>query len=190
MRATAPAVALARTTFQSKPCHAMAAIQNSTVMVRKSEALPVCGIIGCGLIGRKRWKSLLPGQELAVACDLDITRAEALAHDAGAGTRATAQFEDLLSDPRVDLVVVATLNNTLASIGAAAIRAGKAVLLEKPAATSIAEVDNLIALSQQALVPVRVGFNHRYHPAVRQARELVDSNAIGPLMFIRGRYGH
>ena len=37
---------------------------------------------------------------------------------------------------------------------------------------------------------VRVGFNHRYHPALQKAREIVDSGALGPLMFVRGRYGH
>ena len=37
---------------------------------------------------------------------------------------------------------------------------------------------------------MRVGFNHRYHPALQKARELVDRGALGPLMFIRGRYGH
>ena len=37
---------------------------------------------------------------------------------------------------------------------------------------------------------MRVGFNHRYHPALQKARELVDSGALGSLMFIRGRYGH
>ena len=37
---------------------------------------------------------------------------------------------------------------------------------------------------------VRVGFNHRFHPALRQARSLYESGALGPLMFIRGRYGH
>ena len=37
---------------------------------------------------------------------------------------------------------------------------------------------------------MRVGFNHRYHPALRKARELVDAGALGPLMFVRGRYGH
>ena len=37
---------------------------------------------------------------------------------------------------------------------------------------------------------MRVGFNHRYHPALQKARELVDAGALGPLMFVRGRYGH
>src|SRR5205814_4241905 len=37
---------------------------------------------------------------------------------------------------------------------------------------------------------VRVGFNHRYHPALRKAREIVDAGALGPLMFVRARYGH
>jgi predicted dehydrogenase len=39
-------------------------------------------------------------------------------------------------------------------------------------------------------VKVRIGYNHRFHPALQQARTLVDSGALGPLMFLRGRYGH
>jgi predicted dehydrogenase len=37
---------------------------------------------------------------------------------------------------------------------------------------------------------VRVGYNHRFHPSLLQARELVDAGALGQLMFLRGRYGH
>src|SRR5207302_3632231 len=52
------------------------------------------------------------------------------------------------------------------------------------------ELDKLIALSRDSGLPVRVGYNHRYHPALLKARELVDDGAVGPLMFIRARYGH
>jgi predicted dehydrogenase len=54
----------------------------------------------------------------------------------------------------------------------------------------VAELDRLIAAARAHDRRVRVGFNHRYHPALLQARVLVDSGALGPLMFIRGRYGH
>jgi predicted dehydrogenase len=62
--------------------------------------------------------------------------------------------------------------------------------VEKPAARHVSELRPLAALAERAGVIVHVGFNHRYHRAFRQARQLVDSGALGPLMFLRARYGH
>jgi predicted dehydrogenase len=158
-------------------------------MLGKGEMPPSFAIIGCGLIGHKRLLSLKPGQ-LAVICDVDSSRAEALAKIAGENVRSTTNVADALADPAINAVVVATANASLAKITAAALRAGKAVLVEKPAAISVAEVDELISLSHEWGAPVRVGYNHRFHPAIRKARELVDSGAVGPMMFLRARYGH
>ncbi|CEF48845.1 unnamed protein product [uncultured bacterium] len=149
---------------------------------------PRFAIIGCGLIGRKRLNSLRAGQ-LRVACDLDLSRAEALVTIAGNG-RATADVEDAVHDSAVEAVIVSTLNSSLAAIACQAISAGKHVLVEKPAGISVAQIDDLIVLSAQKDVRVRVGYNHRFHPALLQARTLIDSGALGPLMFLRGRYGH
>jgi len=151
-------------------------------------ARPRFAIIGCGLIGRKRLNSLRP-EQLRVACDLDMGRARSLVSTAGHG-RATTDLEDAVNDEQVDAVIVATLNNSLAPIALRAIAAGKHVLIEKPAAISVAEIDDLQALAAEKSVRVRVGYNHRFHPALLQARELVDAGAVGPLMFLRGRYGH
>ena len=87
-------------------------------------------------------------------------------------------------------MIVATTNESLTSLGLRALRAGKHVLVEKPAARSVAELDRLMAAAARAGRLVRVGFNHRYHPALQKARALVDAGALGPLMFVRGRYGH
>jgi predicted dehydrogenase len=87
-------------------------------------------------------------------------------------------------------VIVATTNDALAPVAAAAVEAGKHVLVEKPAGRTVAEVDALVAAARRHDRRVRVGFNHRYHPAIRDARALVDDGALGPLMFLRGRYGH
>ncbi len=155
-----------------------------------SPSLPRFAIVGCGLIGRKRLASLAPGQ-LAVACDLDLSRAEALVKSAPAdGARATVSVEDAVNDPAVDAVIVATLNGALAAVTTAAVRAGKHVLVEKPAAISLAEIDGIIEAAARTGALVRVGYNHRCHPALLKARELVDAGAAGPLMFIRARYGH
>jgi len=149
---------------------------------------PRFAIVGCGLIGRKRLNSL-PASQLSVACDLDLSRAESLIAIAKGG-RATTDVTEAVNDPAVEAVIVSTLNSSLAPIAREAIAAGKHVLVEKPAGISVAQIDELIALSAQKGVQVRVGYNHRCHPALLKARELLDGDALGPLLFIRGRYGH
>lgn len=145
-------------------------------------------IVGSGLIGRKRAASLQPGQ-LRYACDLDAARAAELAK-AFPGATATTDYRQALADPAVAAVIVATLNSALAPITLAAVRAGKHVLVEKPGALNAAQLRAIHAAAEQADVRVRIGYNHRFHPALRQARELADSGALGPVMFLRGRYGH
>jgi predicted dehydrogenase len=146
-------------------------------------------IIGCGLIGKKRLAGLPAGSQLAVACDTNLARAEELVKLARTG-RAVADFKMAVTDSQVHAVIVATINGVLAEVSAAAIRAGKHVLVEKPAGVSVRQIDELITLAQQHGVTVRVGFNHRYHPAFLKAREIFQSGVMGELMFIRARYGH
>jgi predicted dehydrogenase len=116
-------------------------------------------------------------------------RAAALAK-AYPGCTAHADWREVVSRAGVDAVVVATINDSLAEITLAAVKAGKHVLVEKPAARSADELRPVAAAARTAGVTVRVGFNHRFHPAFLKARELVDAGAVGPLMFVRGRYGH
>ena len=146
-------------------------------------------IIGCGLIGKKRVVGMPAGAKLVVACDTNLARANELVALAKAG-RACADFNDAVSDPQVDAVIVAVINSALAEVSAAAIRAGKHVIVEKPAGISVKQIDELIALAEQHKVCVRVGFNHRYHPAFQKAREIFTSGVMGELMFLRARYGH
>lgn len=145
-------------------------------------------IVGCGAIGRKRL-ACLPKNSLLVACDSNLSRAEQFIELAGCG-RATSDFKNAVGDSAVSAVLVSTPNACLAEIALAALRAGKHVLIEKPAALDATELQPLIATALHSQKCARVGFNHRYHPAFLKAREIVDSGSLGPLMFIRGRYGH
>jgi predicted dehydrogenase len=145
-------------------------------------------IIGCGLVGQKRLAGL-GENKLAVACDVDLSRAEAMVSSAGSG-RATSSVNDALSDPNVDAVIVATFNASLAEISLAALRAGKHALIEKPVATTATQLEPLIREVENRKLCVRVGYNHRYHPAFQKAREIFETGALGELMFIRARYGH
>lgn len=145
-------------------------------------------IIGCGLIGKKRLLTLNSNQVLAL-CDLDLMRAKDLAKLAPQSL-VTSSAEAAIQVQGVDVVMIATLNASLAPLAMMAVEAGKHVLVEKPGAISVQEMEKLKALAEKNKVQVRVGFNHRYHPAFQKAYEILKTGELGPLMFIRGRYGH
>jgi len=145
--------------------------------------------VGCGLIGRKRLRSLGRTHQLVIAVDAVPERANELAAGAS-GAAASTDWKDAVHRADVEAVFVATTNQWLAPISLAAIQAGKHVLVEKPAGRHSSELLPLIATAAGTGVCVQTGFNHRYHPAFQKAREIVDSGVLGSLMFIRGRYGH
>ena len=149
---------------------------------------PGVAIVGCGLIGQKRARALA-GARLAACADLDVRRAEGVAATSP-GAIATADWREAIDRDDVGIVIVATINDSLAEISRYAAEAGRHVLVEKPAGRTVAEIDEVIAAAAAAKRLVRVGFNHRYHPALQKARELVDAGVAGELMFVRGRYGH
>lgn len=145
-------------------------------------------IIGCGFVGQKRAQALGDNQ-LVLACDNDLAKAESLA--AGyPGCVAASDWSVALAHSPADLAIVATPHHLLAAIVSGCLRARKHVLVEKPAGISCAELEAIAELAQESALKVRVGFNHRFHPAIKKAHEICQSGEIGPLMFVRGRYGH
>jgi len=149
---------------------------------------PGVAVIGCGLIGTKR-AAALGGARLAACADINRERADLLARTAR-GAVATDDWRAVVDRADVDIVVVATTNERLVEISCAAIVAGKHVLVEKPGGRSVAEIDTLTQAAVRHRRLVRVGFNHRYHPALQKAHEVVASGVLGEMMFVRGRYGH
>jgi predicted dehydrogenase len=146
-------------------------------------------IVGCGAIGRKRLDALGPNHRLVIAADTNAARARVLA-DRCSGAESASDWRRATDHPDVDIVIVCTTHDFLTPISRAAVAAGKHVLVEKPAARSVEEIDPLIEESEDRGVRVHVGLNHRFHPAFRKAREIFESGILGELMFIRGRYGH
>jgi predicted dehydrogenase len=140
------------------------------------------------MMGHKR-AAALAGRRLVCCVDKDLDRATKLARQV-ADCAASSDWRAAVARSDVDLVIVATPHDSLAEIARAAIVAGKHVLIEKPGARHPAQLRDLQELAAQHRVRVRVGFNHRYHRALQQARQLVDSGAVGQLMFLRARYGH
>ena len=148
-------------------------------------------IVGCGLIGKKRAAALaqVPRARLVAVCDLDAARATALA-TLHPGTEALTDATALFARADVDAVIVATLNGALAPLSRAAALAGKHVLVEKPGALNAAELREVQAAATKTGARVRIGYNHRVHPALQKARAIFESGALGPMMFVRARYGH
>ena len=145
------------------------------------------GIVGCGLIGTRRAavaRSL--GDDVVLVADIDEARARSI--DASAGW--TTDWRRLVGDPRLDAVIVATVNKSLAPIACAALESGKHVLCEKPLGRNAAEALEVLAAARRARRTLKVGFNHRHHPAILRAHELVSEAAIGRLLSIRATYGH
>ncbi len=144
------------------------------------------GVVGCGVIGRKRAEAL-DGDELVACCDLNGAVAEALACDYGATP--TIELEHLL-EHRLDVVVVAVTHDQLAAVACSALAAGAHVLVEKPAGIGTADVDRIGRAARAAGRRAKVGFNHRFHPGIARTLAEARSGRFGDVMFVRARYGH
>lgn len=143
-------------------------------------------LIGCGLIGEKR-AAAARGHEIVLVADIVPEHARRLAAKTGAAV--TTRWQEAVA-AEVDAVIIATMHDSQAEIALAAVEAGKHVLVEKPAGRSAAEVAPVAAAARRHQRVVKVGFNHRFHPAIAKAHAMALAGDIGPLLFIRGRYGH
>jgi predicted dehydrogenase len=143
-------------------------------------------IIGCGLIGRKRAMAA-QGHEIVVVCDPVRASREGLAEKVSA--QAVADWRHAIAAD-IDAAIIATPHDHLAEIALRTIAAGRHVLVEKPGGRHAQEWVPVATAARSDGVVVKVGFNHRFHPAIAKAKALVTEGAIGPLMFIRARYGH
>jgi predicted dehydrogenase len=146
------------------------------------------GVIGCGLIGNKRASAAREcGSKIVAVTDLNIELSASLAGRFHA--QALPDWKAVVA-AEIDAVFIATTHEALSAISLAAIGAGKHVLIEKPAGISAAEVTAVATAARRHDRVAKIGFNYRFHPAIAKAREIVDSGAIGPLMFVRARHGH
>lgn len=145
------------------------------------------GLIGAGRMGSCHAETLawrLPGTRLAAVADPAPGAAQRLADRLGC-SRALTDIGQLLADPAVDAVVIATPARTHAGLVEAAARAGKAVYCEKPMALTLADADRAIAAVRQAGVPLQVGFNRRYDAGFRAAHDEIAAGVIGTPQLLR-----
>lgn len=148
------------------------------------------GVVGCGLIGRRRAAVVREsaGSELVIVADIDQSRAQKVARESGC--LVTTDWREVVSRDDVDAVIVSTTNDWLAPISIEAARKGKHLLCEKPLGRNPEESWQIVEAARTNRVKLKTGFNHRHHAAIWEAHQLFEQGAIGEICFMRCRYGH
>jgi predicted dehydrogenase len=142
-------------------------------------------VIGLGYWGPNLIRNLheLPVVRRIVACDLLPARVEAVNRRFPAVSPA-ASYDDVLTDPTVDAVLIATSISTHHPLAAAALRAGKHVMVEKPLAASSEQAGSLIELAEESGLVLMPGHTFLYSPPVIMIRSLIESGELGDIYFI------
>jgi predicted dehydrogenase len=142
-------------------------------------------VVGLGYWGPNLVRNLsdLPAAELVSVCD---RREDALQpiNRRYPGLASTGRFEDLLEDPAIEAVVVATPVSTHYRLAAAALEAGKHTFVEKPLAASSAEALALVELARRRRLVLMPGHTFLYSPPVNAVRDLIRSGDLGEIYFI------
>ena len=142
-------------------------------------------VIGLGYWGPNRLRVLADGGAVDVSwiCDRDPERARKQAPRVPEA-RVTSEIGEVLSDPKLDAVFLATPVFTHHALASQCLRAGKHVFLEKPIAASSGEASDLIELSAEVDRVLMCGHTFLYSPPVRKVKELLDAGALGEVHFI------
>jgi predicted dehydrogenase len=142
-------------------------------------------VVGLGYWGPNLLRVLVetPGAEVKWMCDLDADRLERFGRRYPAAS-ATRNFEDVLADPAVDAVVIATPVFAHYYLALQSLNAGKHTFVEKPLAPSSAEAAELIRVADQNDLVLMCGQTFLYSPPVRAVKKLLDREELGELYFI------
>jgi len=161
----------------SKPLSFESPEGSSTAIVRFA-------VIGHGNIGARHVAFLNDVEEAEVRTVCDIVPERADAGAASAGCRPTYSFEDVLSDPDVDVVDLCTPSGLHAVQAIKAMEAGKNVLSEKPMALSLAEADEIIRCERETGMKYILVKQNRYNPPVSVLKDLIGNGSLGTIHMV------
>jgi predicted dehydrogenase len=154
------------------------------------------GLVGYGFMGRTHSNAFasvnqffdLPYRPvLQAVCARDAAKVAAFAEQWGYGSTETG-WRKLVERPDIDLIDIASPNDTHAEIAIAAAAAGKMVLCEKPLGRSAAESERMVQAVEKAGVPNMVWYNYRRVPAVTLAKQLIDEGRLGKIFHYRAKF--
>ena len=130
-----------------------------------------------------------PNCELGAICDVDEARLNANKNEFGVA-QASTDYRDIIANPDIDVISIASPDFFHAEHCIAAIRAGKHVLCEKPLTLDLAEAKQIIAEVEKSKVKFMIGQVCRYAPGFSLAKRLIEQGAIGELYFVESEYAH
>jgi predicted dehydrogenase len=143
------------------------------------------GVVGLGYWGPNVVRNMARVAELAWCCDLSAENCARYAPQYPQA-RFTQDFDDLLNDPALDAIAVASSVPTHHPLGLQALAAGKHVFIEKPLAASVADARELVAAAEQADRRLMVGHLLLFHPGLAAVRSLIDSGELGDIYYLYG----
>jgi predicted dehydrogenase len=143
------------------------------------------GVVGLGYWGPNVVRNMARVAELAWCCDLSAENRERYGPQYPQ-TRFTADIDDLLADPALDAVAIASSVPTHHPLGMRALAAGKHVFIEKPLAASASDARELVAAAEEANRRLMVGHLLLFHPALAVVRALIDSRELGQVYYLYG----
>jgi len=138
-------------------------------------------IIGCGRIGQMHATNISRHDRLRLGPVYDIHGPSASAVATAHGVAVAASIDQILADDSVDGVLIASSTDTHADIIEASAKAGKAILCEKPIDLSLERVNRCADVIAGYDVPIQIGFNRRFDPGHRAARDSMRAGDIGDL---------
>lgn len=139
------------------------------------------GVIGTGRIGRLHAANLVfrvPGARIVAVSDVLVAAAQQLAAELDV-PEVHEDYRHILDDPDIEAVIICSSTDTHASIIEESAAAGKHIFCEKPIALDLPAIDRALAAVDKAGVKLQIGFNRRFDPNFRRAREIVSSGTIG-----------
>ena len=143
------------------------------------------GVVGLGYWGPNVVRNMSRVADLAWCCDLSAENRDRYAPQYPQA-RFTADFDDLLNDPSLDAIAVASSVPTHHPLGLRALAAGKHVFIEKPLAAGVADARELVAAAEAADRRLMVGHLLLFHPALAKVHELIDSGGLGEIYYLYG----
>src|SRR5918996_3204321 len=143
------------------------------------------GQVGLGYWGRNLARNFDDLADVAWLCDLSEERQSEFA-SRYPRARVTGRFDDLLEDPDVEAIVVATDVSSHYELARLALSAGKHVFVEKPPAMRGAEMDELCALATERDLVLMPGHLLLYHPGIRKLKEMIDAGELGEVLCVYG----
>jgi predicted dehydrogenase len=141
------------------------------------------GLVGLGYWGPNLARNFGELAELRWLCDLDPELQEGFAARYP-NARVTGDFDELLNDPELEAVVIATPAPTHYELAKRALEAGKHVLVEKPPALNAADAEDLVATAEATGLVLMPGHLLLYHPAVRTLKKLIDAGELGEVFCV------